>query len=175
MNVLRCRIGWFAGRAPLAEALLAGMLLSSGLGCGGSGKDAAAPRPRPLHLTFVSSAETNGGTALHVLVRKTTKTDYPRQDYDDVAKTLLLESDPNTLDWLVVTPASTREVVVARPTDAQVGVYFLFSAPGARWRHLVDDESIERVEFEVGRDEIKELPMPALARTSGREGSGKGR
>jgi predicted component of type VI protein secretion system len=131
------------------------------LACGSpEAKAPSAPPPKPLHLTFVSATDTNGGTALHVLVRKTNKIDYPRQDYDDVAKSLLLESDPNTLEWVVVTPASTREVVVARPVDAQVGVYFLFADPGARWRHLVDDDSLEYVQFDVGRDQIEQAGAP---------------
>jgi len=141
-------------------AVLLGGLLGVPLACGSKqAKSPAAPPPKPLHLTFVSATDTNGGTALHVLVRKTNKIDYPRQDYDDVAKSLLLESDPNTLEWVVVTPDATREIVVARPVDGQVGVYFLFSDPGARWRHLVDDDEVEYVQFEVGRDQIKELPI----------------
>ena len=160
MNGLHRRCAARARRAGFA-ALFA-VLLSPLLACGSKqAKAPAAPRPKPLHLTFVSATDTNGGTALHVLVRKTTKIDYPRQDYDDVAKSLLLESDPNTLEWVVVTPGNTREVTVMRPADAQVGVYFLFSDPGARWRHLVDDESVEYVQFEVGRDQIRELPIAA--------------
>lgn len=151
MSVLQRRIGRTVVSAGLA-ALAA---------CGSSpAKAPAAPPPKPLHLTFVSATDTNGGTALHVLVRKTNKIDYPRQDYDDVAKSLLLESDPDTLEWVVVTPDSTREVVVARPVDAHVGVYFLFADPGARWRHLVDDDSIEAMQFEVGRDQIEQAAIP---------------
>jgi predicted component of type VI protein secretion system len=152
MSVLQRRIG----------KLVVNLLGAGVLACGSSpAKSPAPPPPKPLHLTFVSATDTNGGTALHVLVRKTNKTDYPRQDYDDVAKSLLLESDPNTLEWVVVTPGSTREIVVARPVDAQVGVYFLFTDPGARWRHLVDDASLESVKFEVGRDQIELAGVPA--------------
>lgn len=152
MSVLQRRIG-----RTVASACLAALAA-----CGSSpAKAPAAPPPKPLHLTFVSATDTNGGTALHVLVRKTNRTDYPRQDYDDVAKSLLLESDPNTLEWVVVTPDSTREIVVARPVDAHVGVYFLFADPGARWRHLVDDDSIESLQFEVGRDQIEQAAIPA--------------
>lgn len=135
--------------------------------CGSSdAKSPAAKREKPLHLRFVSGADTNGGTALHVLVRKTTKIDYPRQDYDDVAKSLLLESDPATLEWLVVSPNRVHDVAVKRPSDAQVGVYFLFSEPGARWRHLVEDDSVEYVQFQVGRDQIRETLVRAPAAAS---------
>jgi hypothetical protein len=169
MSVLQRRIGGMVVGAVLA-------LGSGALGCGSQKAKSPVARAKPLHLTFVSGTDTNGGTALHVLVRKTTKIDYPRQDYDDVVKSLLLESDPNTLEWLVVTPESTREVVVSRPADAQVGVYFLFSDPGARWRHLVDDDSIEYVQFEVGRDQIKEAAIAtAQARGAGRAARKKGR
>lgn len=113
-----------------------------------------AAASRLLHLRIVSSADTNGGTALHVLVRKTTKTDYPRQEYEDVAASLHLESDPDTLEWLVVSPAGTRDVWIARPSDVEVGVYFLFSDPRGRWKHLVEGASVNHVRFEVGRDEI---------------------
>lgn len=175
---------WVAARAcgarsGVVEGVLLAGLLGGALACGSKpAKSPAPPPPKPLHLTFVSATDTNGGTALHVLVRKTNKIDYPRQDYDDVAKSLLLESDPNTIEWVVVTPGNTREVTVARPADAQVGVYFLFSDPGVRWRHLVDDDKIEYVQFEVGRDQITDLAIPALqtgsaARSSGRKSSGQ--
>jgi predicted component of type VI protein secretion system len=175
MIVLRRRIAVFVVGA-LLYAFGLGATGAGALGCGSSQpKTPSPPPPKPLHLTFVSATDTNGGTALHVLVRKTNRIDYPRQDYDDVAKSLLLESDPDTLEWVVVTPDTTREVVVARPADAQVGVYFLFTAPGARWRHLVDDESVEYVEFEVGRDQIEEAAnlapasqAPAPSRKKGR-------
>lgn len=166
MRVLRRRIGVFA-RSTLLEVIGPGLLAAGLLACGSpKAKAPAAPPPKPLHLTFVSATDTNGGTALHVLVRKTNKIDYPRQDYDDVAKSLLLQSDPDTLEWVVVTPDSTREVVVARPADAQVGVYFLFADPGARWRHLVDDDSTEYVQFDVGRDQIEQavVPVPGAPR-----------
>jgi predicted component of type VI protein secretion system len=157
MSVQQRRIG------KLVVNLLGAGALIGQLACGSSpAKAPTPPPPKPLHLTFVSATDTNGGTALHVLVRKTNKTDYPRQDYDDVAKSLLLESDPNTLEWVVVTPGSKREIVVARPADTQVGVYFLFADPGARWRHLVDDDSIEYVQFDVGRDQIEQAGAPPV-------------
>jgi hypothetical protein len=115
-----------------------------------------APTPKVLHLRIVSNPDTNSGSALHVLVRKTTKTDYPRQEYEDVAASLLLESDPDTLDWLVVRPDRTQDVWVARPEDAEIAVYFLFSDPRGSWKHLVADASVQRVLFHVARDHVRE-------------------
>ncbi|HTV25083.1 MAG TPA: hypothetical protein VMG12_40595 [Polyangiaceae bacterium] len=166
---LQRRVTARVGRVVLA------VLVAGSLACSSKpAKSPAPPPPKPLHLTFVSATDTNGGTALHVLVRKTNKIDYPRQDYDDVAKSLLLDSDPNTLEWVVVTPGSTSEVTVLRPADAQVGVYFLFSDPGARWRHLVDDDKVEYVQFDVGRDQITESVIPTgQTGSSARSGSGR--
>lgn len=137
------------------------------LGCGSpkapevSAKSAAAAKP--LHLRIESSKDANGGTALHMLVRKTKKTDYPRQEYDDVAASLLLDSDPDTLEWVVLSPGRTHDVWVRRPADDAVGVYFLFSDPGVRWRELLADPSIEFVHFRVGRDQIREAHLGRAA------------
>lgn len=138
----------------LALLVLAACSSSSSSSTAGA-RAPATPAAPLLHLRIVSSADANGGTALHVLVRKTSKTDYPRQEYEDVAASLLLESDPETLEWLVVSPARTKDVWIARPRDADVGVYFLFSDPRGRWKHLVEAASVNHVRFEVGRDEIR--------------------
>jgi len=165
-------------RLPRITAFSFGALVAvsaAGLACGSQAKMPSAARAKPLHLTFVGADDVNGGTALHVLVRKTTKTDYPRQDYDDVVQSLSLESDPNALDWLVITPGKTQTLDVARPANAQVGVYFLFSSPGARWRHMVDEDWIEHLQFNVGRNQINELTVWAPNASSGARGGAKPR
>ena len=107
----------------------------------------------PEILDAVTAA--NRGTALHVLVRETSKTDYPRVDYEDVASSLLAESDPKTLDWLVVLPGEKREVVLQHAKGTAIAVYFLFTEPGPRWKALVADH-VRDVGFLVGRDQIED-------------------
>jgi hypothetical protein len=90
-----------------------------------------------------------------VLVRETSKTDYPRVDYEDVASSLLAESDPKTLDWLVVLPGERREVVLQHAKGTAIAVYFLFTEPGQRWKALIAEHARE-VSFLVGRDQIQD-------------------
>jgi predicted component of type VI protein secretion system len=131
------------------------MLLAAGLGAGCSQKHAAAPKMETVRMRIATADDANRGTALHVLVRETSKTDYPRVDYEDGANTLLAESDPKTIDWLVVLPGQQREVVLEHPKGTAIAVYFMFTEPGQRWKQLLDDP-VKQVEFLVGRDQISE-------------------
>jgi hypothetical protein len=129
-------------------------LLLAGLGCS-SQKAASAPKLETLRVRIETMADANRGTALHVLVRETSKTDYPRVDYEDVASSLLAESDPKTLDWLVVLPGEKREVVLQHAKGTAIAVYFLFTEPGPRWKALVAEHTRD-VGFLVGRDQIQD-------------------
>lgn len=124
--------------------------------CGGEDKPAAAPEPVTdvVEMTIRTTHDTNRGTALHVLIRETSKVDYPRVQYEDVANTLLADSDPKTLDWLVVLPGQAHEVRFTRPKGAAIAVYCLFTDPGRRWKALVNENDVERVELVIGRDQI---------------------
>jgi len=134
--------------------LLAALLAVWGLGCS-SQKPANAPKLETLRVRIETMSDANRGTALHVLVRETSKTDYPRVDYEDVASSLLVESDPKTLDWLVVLPGEKREVVLQHAQGTAIAVYFLFTEPGPRWKALVADHARD-VGFLVGRDQIQD-------------------
>jgi predicted component of type VI protein secretion system len=131
------------------------MLVAAGLGLGCSQKHASAPKMETVRMRIATADDANRGTALHVLVRETSKTDYPRVDYEDVANTLLAESDPKTIDWLVVLPGQQREVVLQHAKGTSIAVYFMFTEPGQRWKQLLDDP-VKQVEFLVGRDQISE-------------------
>jgi hypothetical protein len=136
-----------------APRRLIGVLAVLGAAC--SQKHANAPKMESVRMRIATSDDANRGTALHVLVRETSKTDYPRVDYEDVANTLLAESDPKTIDWLVVLPGQQREVVLEHPKGTSIAVYFMFTEPGQRWKQLLD-EPVKQVEFLVGRDQISE-------------------
>jgi predicted component of type VI protein secretion system len=136
-------------------------LLWAGLACS-SQKPANTPKLETLRVRIETTGDANRGTALHVLVRETSKTDYPRVDYEDVASTLLAESDPKTLDWLVVLPGQQREVVLQHAQGTAIAVYFLFTEPGQRWKALVEDHARE-VNFLVGRDQIQDALVSTAA------------
>ncbi len=136
------------------RVVLGYLIVGIAVACGGQSKPAAAPAPDRVSLRIRTTDDANGGTALHVLVRETSKADYPRTQYEDVAASLLVESDPKTLDWLVMLPGQARDVSFERPKGGAVAVYFLFTDPGRRWKELLDDTSVKRVELVVGRDQI---------------------
>lgn len=141
-----------ATRSRLAALLLAVMAVMAACQ---SQKSANAPKLETLRVRIETTGDANRGTALHVLVRETSKTDYPRVDYEDVTSTLLAESDPKTLDWLVVLPGQQREVVLQHAKGTNIAVYFLFTEPGQRWKELVEDHARE-VNFLIGRDQIQQ-------------------
>lgn len=129
-------------------------LLCTGLACGGSEPSAEPPAPAMMRIHLVSTGATNGGGALHVLVRKTTAVDYPRQGYADIVATLSQPSDPSAVLWKVVLPDTSSEYQVPFPQGEALGVYFLFSRPGPNWSHLIGDAQAGPVTFRLGRDGI---------------------
>lgn len=106
--------------------------------CGASVQPVREPQTAPpIDVRIEASSDVNQGSVLHVLIRKTNDVDYPRAQYDDIAATLGLLSDPETVAWLVVVPGKDIDVSVARPEQGGLGVYFLFSEPGPRWKHFI--------------------------------------
>ena len=144
---------------PSVRPLFAALLL---LGACGGRSEAQAATPAAasasagseVRLNIQTSANSNNGTALQVLVRETNKVDYPRSNYQEVANSLLAEADPKALDWFVVLPGQNRVETVKRPKQGALAVYFLFTNPGRRWRYLLDNQSAQQIEFLIGRDQI---------------------
>ncbi len=153
----------------LAHAAGARLRRSSGalwlaLACGGGDPGLRTPAPAPvLTIRLQSTPATNGGGALHVLVRRTTRVDYPRLAYEDIVASLSQKSDPSTLAWEVLRPGTTPEYQVRLPEEGALGVYFLFSHPGPRWRHLLADEQAGSVTYRLGADSIEAIEVTAQA------------
>lgn len=111
----------------------------------------------PVRIHIEAAEDSNQGSALHVLIRSTTRTDYPRDEYDTIAATLELDDDPQTLKWVVVMPGQTCDVLLGRPESTDLGIYFLFSHPGRRWKDFIasstTEPSFQLLANDVGRIE----------------------
>jgi hypothetical protein len=115
---------------------------------------ATSDSSQPLRLCLQTKRDANGSSALHVVVRKTTKVDYPRIDYAQAAETLNADTDPDALDWLVLLPNERCQRVIRRPKGGDVAIYFLFSEPKGQWKRLVDANVRGALEFVVAGNQI---------------------
>jgi predicted component of type VI protein secretion system len=135
------------GRAALAA------LLAIASGCAAAKPPAPRPEPAPLLLEIAAGKATNQGGPLYVAVRKCDGAGFLAEDYDAIAESLFRSPrDPALLRKAIVHPGEVVRLEVPRElSDGEVlGVYFLFSAPGDRWRLSMDDPRTQAVSVVLG-------------------------
>jgi hypothetical protein len=103
----------------------------------------------PIKVVFETDSRSNGGSALHVLVREVKRTDYPRVEYEDAARWLREGSDAKTLDWLVLMPGEECERELGRHVGSDVALFFMFATPSVEWKWLITSEEKEPVRLAV--------------------------
>jgi len=106
-----------------------------------------------------SKPEANGGAPFYMVVRAVEQASFVTESYESVAaKMLASPADPTVLKAEVVYPGDAKEVVVEKPKDQGLGVYFLFTKPGERWKTarnapLPDDISVVLGSNQIDTDE----------------------
>lgn len=144
-----------AGRRAALAALLA---VSSG--CAAGTQPALRPEPAPFLLEIAAGKETNQGGPLYVAVRKCDGAGFLAEDYDAVADSLFRSPrDPALLRKAIVHPGEVVRLEVPRElSDGEIlGVYFLFSAPGDRWRLSLDDPRVQAISVVLGAWDIESV------------------
>src|SRR2546421_12880563 len=109
-----------ASKRPLLALVLAGLA-----GCSSS----------KIQVAVDSTPETNGGKPFYVVVRAVEQATYVTDTYDAIAaKVFANPPDPSVLRSEVVFPGKTAKVECVKPESLPIGVYFLFTQPGQRWK-----------------------------------------
>jgi hypothetical protein len=101
------------------------------LGIGGSGCNADT-----LMLSVKSPQDLNGGRPVRMLVRAIDQQDYVNEPYTAVADKVVAKDD-SVLYSAVVYPRLPITTAIKK-TGKSMGVYFFFTAPGARWKTLLE-------------------------------------
>jgi len=141
---------WARGPAVAAALALAA--------CGGRKAGPTGPEAPPMfRLGIEARPDANRGGPVYVVIRKTDTARFLSEDYEVVAAGLFgREPDPRVLGKRSVAPGQNVRLEVARDLGKNevLGVYALFSAPGADWRLAVLDPAVTGMRIVLGRDRI---------------------
>jgi hypothetical protein len=131
--------------------------------CGGTKQSPRPARPAgppPFRLEIRAARDSNQGGPLFVVVRKIDRAGFLAEDYDAIADGLFAQPrDPAIVRKAIVRPGQVVRLDVPRATAQGeiLGVYFLFSAPGAAWRLAIGDARISRVRVVLGASGVESV------------------
>jgi len=140
-------------RGALVVALVAGCW-------GGKQQPPRAPVTPPLRIEITAARDSNQGGPLVVVVRKTDRAGFLAEDYDAIADGVFARPrDPAVLRRAIVRPGHVVTLDVPRATSQGevLGLYFLFSMPGDRWRLAIADGRVPRVRVRLGASDIESV------------------
>ncbi len=134
-------------RAAALSALLALGALAGASGCASSSTMTIRIAPAP---------ETNDGLPFYAVVRTVEQAAYVTDTYDAVASRVFANpADPSVVRTEVIYPGVEKEIEVEKPKALPLGIYFLFTNPGERWKTSVRQPVPDSVEIELAKNEIQ--------------------
>lgn len=143
---------WAASLGWLLAALLAS-------GCG-------SPH---LTVNVRSTAGTNQGRPLYMVVRTVDSKKYLSETYSDVAAKVVAPDD-SVIETAVVYPGGEKSLRMKIPEETSVAVSFLFTAPDGAWQALLDAPVPRSVDFDLLESRIRTNANTA-ASSSGKAGA----
>jgi hypothetical protein len=125
---MRARSSSATRRAGRGGRVLAALSVAAAFAAGGCASSKVAVR-------VDCDPAANGGAPFYVVVRAVEQGTFVTESYEAVAsKVFATPTDPALLKAEVVHPGAAIEVVVEKPKDTGIGVYFLYTKPGERWK-----------------------------------------
>src|SRR5438477_8807040 len=111
-----------------------------------------------LTLRVRASPDANAGQPFYMVVRSTEQAAYVTESYESVAaKVFATPADPSVMRAIVIHPGQTKKLTFDKPEQAQaLGIYFLFTKPGERWKTARSAPLPSSVDIEVAANQIKE-------------------
>lgn len=118
-------------RTTLITSLLVSLLVPL-LGLAGTGC-----HHDTLYMTVRSPRDLNAGRPMRMLVRAVDPQQYIDESYQNVADKVVFKDD-TVLHSAVVYPHVPLKAVIKWPSSKVIAVYFFFTAPGARWKTILE-------------------------------------
>lgn len=131
------------GTALLAAFVAVSTLL---IGCSSSPK---------MTVAVKTNADTNKGKPFYAVVRSVEQGTYVTDSYEAIAaKVFANPPDPSVLRAEIIYPGSKNEIAVPKTEALPLGVYFLFTSPGERWKVLKPQPLPSTLEIELGANSV---------------------
>jgi hypothetical protein len=135
------------GRPWTGATLFAALVLLLGLAPGCSTSQ--------ISVYVDSSPETNEGRPLYMVVRAVEASKFATDTYESISRSVFARpADDTIIRADVIYPGAEREVIVEKPVDVPLSIYFLFTDPGDRWKTRVLQPVPDDVEILLGENEI---------------------
>lgn len=108
-----------------------------------------------MSIILRTSAETNQGRPLQVIVRSVTAETYRSEPYSALAH-LLIQPDKSVLRMLTIYPReqSKRRLFITAPTDTPVALYFLYLSQTGSWKILLPPRLPWSISVPLGRNGV---------------------
>ncbi|GIW70589.1 MAG: hypothetical protein KatS3mg102_0131 [Planctomycetota bacterium] len=106
-------------------------------------------------LRIEAAAQTNDGRPLYMVLRAVDGAEFVTETYEDIAaRVFAAPPDPSIIRADVVYPGMVRAIAFDPPERKPIGVYFLFTEPGDRWKTMLQQPLPSTVEIRLGPNTI---------------------
>ncbi len=114
-------------------------VLAAALFPAGCSKKAPVPAPPPrMLLDITSDIETNRGQPFYLVVRAINDKQFLTDNYQGIAGLVFADPpDPSVLTARAILPGKQQQITMDKPTQASVGLYFLFSDRIDQWKRML--------------------------------------
>lgn len=146
---MRARSSSATRRAGRGGGVVAALVAAAALAAGGCSSSKVAVR-------VDCDPAANGGAPFYVVVRAVEQGAFVTESYEAVAsKVFATPADPALLKAEVVHPGASMTVVVEKPKDTGLGVYFLYTRPGERWKTGRVAPLPDSIDITIGANQIE--------------------
>lgn len=138
-------VGSFVARWGAVALLIAS---TCGVGCASTSR-----------LYVKSTAQTNEGNTLYMMVRAADQVASPQNYQEMAAKLFTQEPDERVISTQPIFPGNTATVTIAEADKQDIIVYFFFSDPGKNWLLPLRRPLPAEVYIELGQRQIERVQV----------------
>jgi hypothetical protein len=111
-----------------------------------------------LQIGIESDTKSNAGRPFYVMVRKADGKAFISEDYKLVSKKLFsYPKEKSILESRVIIPGQAMEMIIKKPEDIDLALYFFFTEPGDNWRVPIRRPFPAKVLIDLGSNQIKRV------------------